>query len=466
MDLIIDNKELLLLLFGFLIISISANQIAKSFQKLRFPLITGLIFGGIIAGPYVLGLIPAGASDNLKFINEVSLAYIAFAAGAELYLVELRSKLRTIKINSAVQSAVGLSLGAIILYFCIDLVPFASSFSDTEKVVFSLLTAVLFVAPSPASVIAVISELRARGPFTKTVLGITMAKDFLVVVLFAVALSVSKSLLGGQDIRIFDYLFLVAELVASFALAYLVGKLLHGILKWGQRGLIKTALVLVLGLLVYVFSNYFREYSGQNLTHEVYLEPLLICLIASFYVVNYTKYRPEFLKILHDVSHYIYVVFFTLTGASMDIPVLAEVWLIMLAFFVIRLVTIITGTSISSLIMKEKFIHYKVGWMPYVAQAGVALGLVTVVSEQFPSWGQDFATIGISVIIINQLLGPPLIAKAITLMGENKSRAEQPTFDGIKDVVIFGHESQSMALAMQLQSKKWSVDIATKKSKS
>ena len=88
---------------------------------------------------------------------------------------------------------------------------------------------------------------------------------------------------------------------------------------------------------------------------------------------------------------------------------------------------------------------------------------MTVVSDQFPAWGPDFATLGISVIIINQLIGPPLIAKAITLMGENKSRAITPEFDGVRDVLIFGHESQSMALALQLQNRDWVVEIATKK---
>ena len=186
----------------------SSNQIAKGFQKFRLPLITGLIFTGILAGPYVAGLIPAAAKTNLKFINEIALAYIAFAAGAELYLVELRSKLQAIKINSSVQTVIGLVLGAFLVYLCMDLIPFAKDLPYTEKIVISLLSAVLFLAPSPASVIAIISELRARGPFTKTVLGVTMAKDFLVVVLFAVALSVSKSVLGSQEIRVSDFIVL------------------------------------------------------------------------------------------------------------------------------------------------------------------------------------------------------------------------------------------------------------------
>ncbi|MEQ9008897.1 MAG: cation:proton antiporter, partial [Ekhidna sp.] len=184
-----EHIKTLLLLLGFWIVSISANQIAKLFQQIKLPLITGLIFSGILVGPYIIGLIPTSAETDLRFINEISLAYIAFAAGAELYLIELRSKLRTIKIHSIVQSVVGMILGTFFVFMIIDLMPFANGLELEAQVVVSMLISVLFIAPSPASVIAVISELRAKGPFTKTMLGVTMAKDFFVVVLFAIVLS-------------------------------------------------------------------------------------------------------------------------------------------------------------------------------------------------------------------------------------------------------------------------------------
>ena len=456
-----EQLNIILLVLGFLIVSISANQIAMLFQKIRLPLITGLIFAGILVGPFAIGLIPLSAENDLRFINEISLAYIAFAAGAELYLIELRSKLRAIKIHSVVQSAVGMILGTFMVFFLIDLMPFASNLGLEAQVVISMLVSVLFIAPSPASVIAVISELRAKGPFTKTMLGVTMAKDFFVVVLFAIVLSISKSLLGTDKIQILDFAILALEIIASFGLAYVVGKLLHAIMKWGERKYIKTVLILVLGLLNYTFSNFFRDFSSSSFGHEVYFEPLLICLIASFYIANYTKYRSEFLKILNDISLYIYVAFFTLTGASMNLSVLSEVWVLALILFLVRLITVILGSFAGSAINKDKAKYYQVGWMPYVAQAGVALGLVTVVANQFPEWGGDFATLCISVIIINQLVGPPLIAKAITIMGENKKRAATPVFDGVKDALIFGNSNQSIALANQLVSKGWVVEIAT-----
>jgi Trk K+ transport system NAD-binding subunit len=101
--------------------------------------------------------------------------------------------------------------------------------------------------------------------------------------------------------------------------------------------------------------------------------------------------------------------------------------------------------------------------MPYVTQAGVGLGLATVVASTFPEWGTEFATIVISVIVLNQIVGPPLFKWAINIVGEGHTRADTPEFDGVRDAIIFGLEPQSVALARQLTENGWLVKIATLK---
>ncbi|MBT8316097.1 MAG: hypothetical protein HKP59_00570, partial [Lutibacter sp.] len=72
-----DIKLLITFLIGFLIVAIAANEIAKVFQKIKFPLITGLIITGIIAGSSVLNFISPNALDRLNFLNEIALSIIA-----------------------------------------------------------------------------------------------------------------------------------------------------------------------------------------------------------------------------------------------------------------------------------------------------------------------------------------------------------------------------------------------------
>jgi len=103
----------------------------------------------------------------------------------------------------------------------------------------------------------------------------------------------------------------------------------------------------------------------------------------------------------------------------------------------------------------------RIGWMPFVTQAGVGLGLVTVVAAEYPDWGTEFETIMIAVIVMNQLIGPPLFKWSIYQMKENHDKAPPSKFDGERDAIIFGFESQSLSLAKLLQENNWNVKIAT-----
>jgi hypothetical protein len=66
-------------------------------------------------------------------------------------------------------------------------------------------------------------------------------------------------------------------------------------------------------------------------------------------------------------------------------------------------------------------------WMGLVAQAGVAIGLVAVVSEAYPERGSQMATLFLAVIAINQLLGPVLSRIALKNSGEIESGASGQT---------------------------------------
>ena len=86
-------------------------------------------------------------------------------------------------------------------------------------------------------------------------------------------------------------------------------------------------------------------------------------------------------------------------------------------FFLIRLATIVIGAYGGGILAKDPPKFNKVGWMPYVTQAGVALGLSTIIATEFPAWGPEFATVVIAVIVVNQFIGPPLFKYALRYVG-------------------------------------------------
>jgi Trk K+ transport system NAD-binding subunit/Kef-type K+ transport system membrane component KefB len=449
--------------FGFIWILFATNYFSRFFQKMKLPLITGFIILGVFAGPYVLNLIPKQAINQILFVNDIALAYIAFAAGAELYLKDLRSRLKSIAWNTFGQLAVTFILSAIVVYFVASNIPFMAELSARNRLAVSLLMATIFVARSPSSAIAIIHEMRAKGPFTQTVMGVTVIKDVLVIILFAICVSISRNLVMDTVFDLKAIGLLLLELALSFALGLILGRIMHILLSFSINSYLKMGLILSLGYGVFAFAHWIQRYSIENFQMELFFEPLLICIIGSFSVTNYSRFRAEFQFIIHRLGPYIYLAFFTLTGIMISLEVLAKVWLVALGLFFVRLISMIIGAYLGTTLAKDDPRHRSVGWMPYVTQAGVGLGLAIEVSAEFPAWGNEFATIIIAVIVLNQFVGPPLFKLALNRVGESHERANIPGFDGIQDAIIFGLEDRSLALGRQLKKHGWEVTIATLK---
>lgn len=447
--------QFIILLIGFTIVAIASHEIAKVFQKIKFPLITGLIITGIIAGSSVLKFIPSETLPKLNFLNDIALAIIAFSAGSELYLKELRSRINSIKWMTIGQLIITFVLSAIVIYYLASYIPFMAELSSSIKIIIAVLFGIIFVARSPSSAIAVINELRANGPFTKTAMGVTVFIDVLVIILFAICFAIAKAVINGEALGLSFLFYLTLELILSFGLGILLGKILQFPLSLKINNYIKGLVVILLGYSIYLFAAFIKANTETIFHHEIILEPLLICIIGSFYITNYSKNRIEFIELLKNISPTIYIIFFTLTGASLSLQTLIEVFWIALAFFALRILTMIIGGVFGVVAAKDDKKYMFISWMPYVTQAGVALGLTTLVAAEFPSWGYEFQTIIVAIIVINQLVGPPLFKMAINFVGESHLKHKTPDFDGIRDAVIFGLESQSIALAMSLKQHGW-----------
>ena len=388
--------KIISLVAGLIIILVASQQLSLLFKKIHLPIVTGLLVIGIISGPDILGLIPAEAIIKFEFVNEVSLAFIAFAAGAELYLKEYRSQMKSIRWITICSISITFLLSSTAIFLLSNMIPFLSNFGINIRLGISLLAGTIFVARSPSSAIAVINELRAKGPFTRTVMGVTVLLDVLVIILFAIIISFVNSLNSDTSFNIQYILILVSEIGASILIGWLLGKTLQFILSGNQSRTIKSFLILLSGLGIYLLSNFLRHVGNFYFEVDFYTEPLLICIIASFYVTNYTRYRREFLKIIHETIPYVYVAFFTLIGASISLDYLAKVWMVGLVLFIIRLAVISIGAFTGGVLAGDQFRYTKISWMSYITQAGVSIGLVSVVADEFPEWGSEFATITVS----------------------------------------------------------------------
>lgn len=456
-----DNLiEIFIFVASFVVIALSSKQIGQFFARFKLPLITGFLFTGIITGPFGLNLITHEAIENLRVVDEISLAFIAFAAGSELYIKELRGRLKSIAWITVGLVTVTFTLSVAVIFFVLsDHIPFMQSMNPASTLAVAVLIGAILVARSPSSAIAIINELRAKGPFTKTVLGVTVIMDVVVIFLFAFTTSLAEVLIANLGFDIKFVLLLAAEFVISIVIGYLIGKLLHAVLSLRTGRQIKTLIILAIGLGVFVFSEQLKEFTHANLPFEIFLEPLLLCMIASFVVTNSSCYRAEFAKIIHETGPVIYVIFFTLTGASLELDVLMQTWPIALALFFVRLVGIFTGSFTAGLLAREPMERNKIWWMGFVTQAGVAIGLSKEVAVEFSPWGSALATMIISLVVLNEIVGPIFFKWSVNHIGEAHTRAETHEFSGTRDAVIFGLRPSSVSLARQLLAHDWHVKM-------
>jgi Trk K+ transport system NAD-binding subunit/Kef-type K+ transport system membrane component KefB len=443
---------------AFAVVCLASHVIGKIFSKIKLPYITGYLFAGALASPFGLDFLPTEAAADLRFVDEISLAVIAFVAGSELYLKEIRKRLQRILWTTGGIFVIAVVLGIVGVYFATTVLPFTAGLDPTSRFAVALLGATVLLALSPPSTIAVIREVRARGPFTQTALGVTVLMDVVIIVFFAIATSLASVLLTGTDFSIGFVGVLALDLTLALTLGYVVARLLSAILSAGWAVWLKTALVVALGFGIFQLAGLVKSYSAAELPFEIYIEPLLIALVGGFVVTNFTPHREQFDRLLHGIGPAVYVAFFTITGLSLKLDLLWATLPVAAALFGVRALSLFIGAQLGGKFAGIPANERRISWMAFITQAGIALGLAREVAVQFPSLGDAFATLIISVVVLNEIFGPLFLKSALRKAGE----AHEPeTADGgdVRDVAILGVSGPSVELARQLASEGWTVRL-------
>ena len=444
----------LTLLALFAVLMLAAERIGRVAGRLRLPLITGFLLAGVLTGPFVLEILSGEQVLRLRIVDELALAFIAFAAGSELHYRELRRQLWRIWWITFGIVAASYALTVPTLVWVAEGAPFLEGMGSRARLAVGLIAGAILISRSPSSLMALVAELRARGPFTRLLIGITVTLDVVVIVLFAVSTSVADVLLRASDFHASLILLVFVELLLAAAVGAVTAGGVHLALRFGRWLPVQSLLVLATGLSVYLLSGWLRETSQSAGPFEVFIEPLLVCMVAGFVVGNFSSYRSDFERVLKATGPAVYLGFFTLAGASLDLTALRLAWRIALLLIAVRLVAIIAGSYLGGLVSGAPPRIRRLTWLGMLTQAGIGLGLAKEVAVDFPEWGSAFATTMIAVIVVNQIIGPPPAKWVLRRVGE--ARADLAgRIRGAPRVLIFGLDGQSWALARQLADHGW-----------
>jgi Kef-type K+ transport system membrane component KefB len=392
-----------LLSLGILIIGgVLAGELAVRFKA---PRITGYLLLGMAAGPYTLALETAGDAQLLRLFEELALGMIALTAGGEFRLAAVRRRLRPLLAITTAHTVGILLFVSGTLWIVLELVPFLGPITPAETVAAVAFLGVIAVAVSPSTTIAVIADLRARGEMVETVLSVTIVKDLVILLLFTLVNTAVSALLQGGSPDLGDLGRVVVEILGSLVVGAVLGTMLGLYITKVGRLIPLTVLALAL--------------ASAELAHQSWMEHLLVCMAAGFAARNlYPRSAGRFLDALEQSSTPIYVVFFALIGAGLDVGVFAALWLPAMIYVVVRGLGVWLMTGFPASVAGSGRSTVRFGWMGFVAQAGLSLGLAVRIQHEVPGIGPAVATLVVAAVVVNQLIGPVLWERAILAAGE------------------------------------------------
>lgn len=423
------------------------------FKQVGLPRVSGYIVFGLLVGPSAwklllsTGLIPTddngevlglpfltggedGVVRKLVFAKDLAISLIAITAGGEIKFDWLRGQLRKI-VTLTVVAVIGVAL---VIGAALALVQFGIGVNlidgveptTTMAVFFIALLALIASGNSPAIAIAIINEIRADGPLTRTTLAVTVCKDLLLIVLFATLISISKGVLGGDSLS------------GTFALA--IGVQLGGSLLLGAIfGLVMASIVSRMTEHVVFFvvgACFFFALLGEPTFHiadqHVHLKPLLIALAAGITMQNATPERaaPLF-HTIEKMSLPIYCLFFAVAGAKLELTTFTK---FAVAMTVLGVVAVRAGSLWALIGLTGRWLGLDkqrrgLLWLCLLPQSGVTLALAAILVDGFTSVGKDgvasvepwagaLNNILLGLVVIHALVGPIAYEWALKRAGE------------------------------------------------
>jgi len=278
-------------------------------------------------------------------------------------------------------------------------------------------------ASDPAGTVAVIQEYKTKGSLTRALYSVVGFDDGLGIIIFGFAAAFAKSLLGqemgvetGSMLKLIGTpllevgLSVVAGVVIAFIFSLLVKKLKHS-----------RDIFLLLFSFVLIISG---------LSENLHLSVILTNMIFGIVVVNTQKFKlvEQIHGELTKIMPLLFVMFFTLAGASLKIAALPSLGLIGLVYLVSRTIGLMGGATLGSKMGRlpkkiQKYLGFGI-----LAQAGVAIGLALIVKADFAEFGAHGVYIGTTIIttttatsILFSIVGPIFTKYALTKGGEIKS---------------------------------------------
>ncbi len=368
-------------------------------RKLKIPTITAYVVLGILFSPHLLNVISVDLLSASGFFSNIVLGMIAFSLGESFSLGTLR------RVGRAVT---GISITASVIPWLLVTTCIWLIFQEPFSV--ALIFGAIAAATAPAAVVLVTQEYRSKGDFTDTLLGVVAIDDAWALVIFGFSLALGKSFLSGNSgwNHIFSDLGKASwEIFGSLLLGAIIALIFNKLCR-----LIKT----MKDRLIYTLGFLFLTIGLAILFH---FSVLLSCMFFGAVLTNTNRLSFEFFNSLREIDSPLYLIFFVLAGASLNLDVLGTASVLTLGYIAFRSLGKIVGASLGARIVKASSATKKYMGLALIPQAGVALACALLAKEAIGApWGDRILTITIASTVIFELIGPWATKLALFKAGE------------------------------------------------
>ena len=263
--------------------------------------------------------------------------------------------------------------------------------------------------------LALLTETRAEGPLAKTTLGVVLVADVVVILLFTASVQPGAGQPGrGQRPGAGEVLVrLLREVLGSIARRRArSARVLSLYLRFVKRELVLFAVVVV--------------FATAAAAQALHFELLLSLLVAGFLVENVAPVRAEpLVQALHLMAVPVFVIFFAMAGAELRLQAFAALWPLVLRDRAGCGSGPFGGRPRGRVAWPGRSRRWsRYGWTGLVSQAGVALGLATIVADRLPRIGLAMQTLIVGSHRLQRIGGPGALPARSGAGGRDYPRAE------------------------------------------
>lgn len=373
-------------------------------KQIKLPNVTGYLVVGLLLGPFVLKVIPREVLGDFDIISDIALSFIAFTIGCE-FKISYFKRVGMTPIVIAVCEA----LMAVIL---VQAVLIAVGFNTP----FSIVLGSIAAATAPAATIMVVKQYRAKGPVTETLLSVVALDDAVALIAFGFAVTIAKAISdggNGNDSAILSVLKPFGEILLALGLGGVVGVVFKLPLKFFRKP--GNRIIIMCGLV----------FLASGLSKLAGVSELLACMAAGTVFCNISSESESISKLSDFITPPIFLLFFTVSGAELDITMIPAIGVVGVLYVVVRVIGKVLGAYIGGKIMKApKMVNRYLG-PTLIPQAGVAIGLVTVAQTVVPEFAAELRAVILCGTLIYEIIGPAITKLALTKAGEITSEDTQ-----------------------------------------